>query len=296
MANACPIRMMSNYAHGRFHCGTLPAVFGWARPLDWMKIVVSPSFIIFYPSSDTSKPLVVCGTRKECRSRMHYNTFYTAAKTGIPIPRTRLQFRWDGATHIIMDRVCGKALVDLWWGLSEASKDKVVVQLAEYIRQLRSIPPPPGTSICSILGGPVYCWRLHQWEPLTGPFRDEQHMNLQLRNLQPVDVFADVVKEAHAKSHPLVFTHNDFMTRNIMAREDGTITGIIDWECAGWFPAHWEYCKTMNWGNWRSDNREWYPWVHRFILAYELEAEADRALLNSFMLRRFTPRRNITDE
>jgi len=240
---------MSNWNYG----GT---GLGWANFLLWMKHTTE-DVVAFLWRATLGRWFFVKRARNaevECATMR-----FIAANTSIPIPRTRLQFRWDGATHIIMDRVCGKALVDLWWGLSEASKDKVVVQLAEYIRQLRSIPPPPETSICSILGGPVYCWRLHQWEPLTGPFRDEQHMNLQLRNLQPVDVCADVVKEAHAKSHPLVFTHNDFMTRNIMAREDGTITGIIDWECAGWFPAHWEYCETVNWGKWNREDREWYP-------------------------------------
>ncbi|TFK52062.1 kinase-like protein [Heliocybe sulcata] len=212
---------------------------------------------------------------------------FVAANTSIPVPRVRFQFRWDDRTYIVMDRVRGRPLADIWRELPEAAKEIVVVRLAEYMKQLRSIPPPPGTSICSVLGGPVYCWRLNQWEPLTGPFRDEEHMNLQLRTLQPVDSCAEVVKTAHAKTHPLVFTHNDFVTRNIMAQEDGTITGIIDWECAGWFPAHWEYCKTMNWGNWHPQNREWYPWVHRFLPAYELEAEADRALLQQFFAPEF---------
>jgi len=39
---------------------------------------------------------------------------------------------------------------------------------------------------------------------------------------------------------PPVFTHGDLSSLNILVRGD-KITGIIDWETAGWYPSYWEY-------------------------------------------------------
>ncbi|KAL5329524.1 hypothetical protein ACEPPN_003038 [Leptodophora sp. 'Broadleaf-Isolate-01'] len=46
----------------------------------------------------------------------------------------------------------------------------------------------------------------------------------------------------HRTDHKIVFTHADLNMRNIIV-EDGRITGIVDWENAGFFPEYWEYTK-----------------------------------------------------
>ncbi|KAG4430487.1 hypothetical protein IFR05_014030 [Cadophora sp. M221] len=46
----------------------------------------------------------------------------------------------------------------------------------------------------------------------------------------------------HRTDHKIVFTHADLNMRNILV-EDGRITGIVDWENAGFFPEYWEYTK-----------------------------------------------------
>ena len=59
-----------------------------------------------------------------------------------------------------------------------------------------------------------------------------------------------------------VFAHGDIAPRNIMIDEKGNITGIIDWEYAGWYPDHWEYAQIMrpaSWGDWPIwMERKWY--------------------------------------
>src|SRR5271154_1548092 len=160
-------------------------------------------------------------------------TRFVAKHTQIPVPRVWLHFRWFDIHYIFMSRIRGVPLEDVMPQLSDASKEVIASQLAYYLSQLRAIPPPPRSTICSVLGGSVCCYRLHDCET-SGPFRDEQHMNLQLRHLRSIDSCPDIVKSSHAKTHPLVFTHNDLFPRNIMV-EGNEITGIIDWECAGWF-------------------------------------------------------------
>ena len=43
---------------------------------------------------------------------------------------------------------------------------------------------------------------------------------------------------------PYTFTHGDLTNANIMV-ENGFLTGIVDWETAGYFPVWWEYVCTL---------------------------------------------------
>jgi hypothetical protein len=66
------------------------------------------------------------------------------------------------------------------------------------------------------------------------------------------------------RNHLPVFTHCDFQRKNILLQSVGDTENdidiiILDWEFSGWYPAHWEYFKTMlASGGWRDD---WGLWV-----------------------------------
>jgi thiamine kinase-like enzyme len=49
----------------------------------------------------------------------------------------------------------------------------------------------------------------------------------------------------HAEDHRIVFTHGDLALHNIIVK-DGHVNAIIDWEFSGWYPEHWDYCKTLS--------------------------------------------------
>ncbi|PYH58944.1 uncharacterized protein BO96DRAFT_432040 [Aspergillus niger CBS 101883] len=46
----------------------------------------------------------------------------------------------------------------------------------------------------------------------------------------------------HDRPHVIYYTHGDLIPRNTSV-ENGRISGIADWENAGWFPECWEYTK-----------------------------------------------------
>lgn len=68
------------------------------------------------------------------------------------------------------------------------------------------------------------------------------------------------------------FTHADLAFRNIMVK-DGRITGIFDWELAGWFPYYWEYANA-----WFSfwDTPDWRPIINEFLDPYPDELEMEK--------------------
>ena len=41
---------------------------------------------------------------------------------------------------------------------------------------------------------------------------------------------------------PIHLTHGDLLPKNILVN-GSTITAIIDWETAGFYPEFWEYCR-----------------------------------------------------
>ncbi|KNG89852.1 hypothetical protein ANOM_001760 [Aspergillus nomiae NRRL 13137] len=53
---------------------------------------------------------------------------------------------------------------------------------------------------------------------------------------------------------PYTFTHGDLTNVNVMV-EDGSLTGIIDWEMSGYFPVWWEYVCTSVPDS--EEDREW---------------------------------------
>ncbi|KAH8084299.1 hypothetical protein BXZ70DRAFT_1002380 [Cristinia sonorae] len=89
--------------------------------------------------------------------------------------------------------------------------DHVACQLKGVLQQMRSIK---SSTLGSVSGGP-YRNRFMPW-----PYH-------------PTCAFA---------SDTIHFVHGDLLPQNILV-EGSTITAIIDWETAGFYPAFWEYCR-----------------------------------------------------
>jgi aminoglycoside phosphotransferase (APT) family kinase protein len=169
---------------------------------------------------------------------------FVARNTNIPIPFAWTSFRWRSIEYIVMSRVPGVTLEDMLKNSKDGTienQEAIIDKLRHFVAQLRSLKSPHGPLICSVLGGPIDDYRVCHFP--SGPYDDEQHMNLQLRCAHPVDRLPDFVISSHAISHPIVFTHGEIDPRNILVQ--GSRVTLMDWETAGWFPAHWEYCKAI---------------------------------------------------
>ena len=110
------------------------------------------------------------------------------------------------------------------------------------IQELRSLSPSPGTVIGNVDGGPLHDGRLGSMSH--GPFSNVGEFHDHLRGgIQSNPRLSPEVNQLivlHGGHWPLVFTHGDLSSLNILVRGD-TVVGIVDWESAGWYPAYWEY-------------------------------------------------------
>jgi hypothetical protein len=108
---------------------------------------------------------------------------------------------------------------------------------------MRSIPSKTG-QIASFSGGVVRDYR--QFDEYTGgPFTDEATFNTSFY----IDILAGTPRVMHMalseqlhSDHCIVFSHGDLSQHNIMVK-DGQITGLLDWEYAGWYPEYWDHVK-----------------------------------------------------
>jgi len=128
--------------------------------------------------------------------------------------------------------------------MSDEEVEVFVQDLRKWLMQIRSIPKAiaPEYKLSSAVGKGCHDYRISAGVAYDkargdffGPFRNEKDFNDVLR----CGALPEVV---HRDGHQIVFTHGDLNMRNIMVR-DGKLSGIVDWENAGWFPEHWDYNK-----------------------------------------------------
>ncbi|EGN94207.1 hypothetical protein SERLA73DRAFT_155939 [Serpula lacrymans var. lacrymans S7.3] len=163
-------------------------------------------------------------------------------------------------TYIVSQWVDGENLEEAWDELSGDEKDIVFGQLREMVfRRLT----PLGESY--YVGGAGH-------KPCTdhiifdqGPFTDISSFNTALLEIASPYFrwnWLSIVERSLARTNAycIVFTHGDLHISNILvhrtALDDGEqrwgIAALIGWECAGWYPEHWEYVKALSSVRWRS--------------------------------------------
>ncbi|KAI1144064.1 kinase-like domain-containing protein [Hypoxylon sp. FL0543] len=152
-------------------------------------------------------------------------------------------FSWP-KTYLLITRIPGLPLWRCQNVLSDRDIERIANQLKDYVAQLRDIPKlaKSDAAICNTLGEACRDSRIRGASPV-GPFADEAAFSQILR-------FSD---DPARRGHRIVFTHADLNPRNILVdqtvQSDGSIgwsvTGIVDWETAGYYPEYWDYTKAM---------------------------------------------------
>lgn len=183
--------------------------------------------------------------------RNEYNALKLLERhTTVPAPRAldiviqKTEDNADESGHLLTTRIPGTTLADCHDMLSDQDCETISTQLANCISQMRDIPMAAnsGAAICNTLGEACSDPRIKDWAVI-GPFPDEASFSQHLR-------FSD---EPSRRGHKIVFTHADLNPRNILVertashagQEGWQLSGIVDWETAGFYPEYWDYTKSM---------------------------------------------------
>jgi aminoglycoside phosphotransferase (APT) family kinase protein len=214
-----------------------------------------------------------------------------ARDAGLPVPRVICYGEHDDTPHapvsILMTRMPGSTLYkELWEWFDPEEKTRFLQELKMYLHAIRRWRQPgegdsKAARICSIAGTSIRSVRVPSHS--IGPCEDEAEFNGLLLDPARSDWareswpdYQDRLAKAeklHADRHEIVFTHGDISPYNILVLDDGSVSAVLDWEAAGWYPEYWEF--TTAWrlakaGSW------WYEIVKELADGkYVEEREAD---------------------
>ncbi|KAL4911752.1 kinase-like protein [Aspergillus aurantiobrunneus] len=203
---------------------------------------------------------------------------FISQNTSIPVPKIRCAFTHRGCSYVVMERIKGDMIGVGWVNRSEESKTKLLTQLKKMIQEMRELPPPEGLGIASVGGGSLFDCRLPGPSLRFGPFPNVQRFHRYLRDdmeFNPgLDSEIQNLIQQHDRAWPIVFTHGDLSSLNILVRGDDVV-GIIDWETAGWYPSYWEYTTACQVN---PQNSFWINEIDKFLtpMPDELEMEQTR--------------------
>lgn len=197
-----------------------------------------------------------------------------AAQLNLPVPHVyeAQHGSLDGEPYIRMDFIPGEKLDLVWPNMTIEEKDGICRQLREILTKMRSIPWESGL-IGSCSGGVARDCRQYS-DYSDGPYKDEATFNLSfyfdLVKTIPGPI-RDALYQQLRNDHRIVFSHGDLAQHNILVK-DGRITGLLDWEYAGWYPEYWDYIKFFErpckHGDWKDRAKEIFPQIYDNELAH----------------------------
>lgn len=190
---------------------------------------------------------------------------FVSQNTLIPVPKVICAFTHRGCTYIIMKRIHGEMAGSGWLKRSMESRTRILSQLKKMIQEMRNLSHPPGQGIANVDGGSLFDCRLTGPSLRFGPFNNVDDFHRHLRGGMELDPdLHPEIKQLiglHSGHWPLLFTHGDLSSLNILVRGDDVV-GIIDWETAGWYPAYWEYTTACHVN---PQNSFWRDEIERFL-------------------------------
>ena len=204
---------------------------------------------------------------------------YITKNTSVPVPRLYMSFEdaKTGKRYMLMSRLKGKLLMDAWSTMSEETRCNVLAELRGYMQQIRALKPP----LLGHIGAVDYTHLEDErtWDGRFGPFNSPEEFHLASRvgaidkSYFPEmgDDLQKVIDQQSSREYPICLTHGDLAFYNIMVK-NGKITGIFDWEMAGWCPDYWEYVCTY-YSMWKFEYHR--PYIAQFLDPYPEELQTE---------------------
>jgi hypothetical protein len=221
----------------------------------WRRSLV---FICSRPMTSTTRvrrfwvaPWVVKITSRVHSTEADALRYLSSTRLNLPIPRFIASFVDDGATYTIMTRLPGIIV-------SEAGRDgllcpvlqqTIMSEVSSMLEQLATLRPPPhlvGKIMASASGHDLPDGTFF-FEERCGPFSSHAELWTHMGEFgqDEYETEVDAATRSIMDADPIRFVHADLRMYNVLIHE-GHVSGIIDWEDAGWFPSSWQV-HTMRW-------------------------------------------------
>jgi hypothetical protein len=158
-----------------------------------------------------------------------------------------------------MTVIPGIPLEQKWDTLDNEAKESICLQLWDLISKVRNIARPQeieGLYQCAADGSLSRDPMLEDLQKPGRPISSDSELRARIyeRYIQCGGTrYENQLLDMLPPSERSVFTHADIAPRNVMVDEQNSVTGILDWESAGWYPEYWEYAQIMRpafWGDW----------------------------------------------
>ncbi|PYH88614.1 phosphotransferase enzyme family protein [Aspergillus ellipticus CBS 707.79] len=207
------------------------------------------------------------GGRRVVEVGTHY------VNTNVRVPRVYALYSNSdtGKNYIVMERIAGQTLLDVWSNLSISEKESIVTRLRGYLDELRKLSSPGyfGSLGRRTLLDDIF-WTVKPEPAINSPFTTKEAlieaMVLKYTQDGRPPYRAEFYRQCLPgvlRDHVPTLTHGDFQRRNIIvcSKESGSTDGpdrpeleiaILDWAKSGWYPNYWEYCLavcSLRWGN-----------------------------------------------
>ncbi|KAF7957508.1 hypothetical protein EAE96_003085 [Botrytis aclada] len=157
------------------------------------------------------------------------------SQTSIPVPIPIDFLVSPTESLLVTSRIEGESAGLAIDECSDKEMHQMSQDLRSYIAELHAIEMNKDSkyAITNAIGGPCLDYRIDS--EVVGPFPSEKEFSESLQ----LGILPGLM---HRTDHKIRFTHSDLNMRNILVK-DGKISGIVDWENAGWYPEYWEYTK-----------------------------------------------------
>lgn len=198
---------------------------------------------------------------------------YLARKApDIPAPRPHGLIAFGPFRVIFMSFIPDMTLTQAWPSLSHREKLSIQHQLEGIFCRLRAIRQDDSNVLGGVCGEGVKELRVDECALFTGITTITQFNELQFSAVHHgsatyVEFLRSFLKHDNTSTltHESVFTHGDVRTDNIMVKKDPdtddyVVTGIIDWEDSGFYPA-WHECTVLTRTLSLVDNDDWYLYL-----------------------------------
>ena len=202
--------------------------------------------------------------------------FLAARAPSVPAPRAHGLIAFGPFRVIFMSHVPGMTLTQEWPNMSHEGKLSIQQQLEVIFLQLRSLPQDDVNVLGGVCGEGAKELRVDECAlfkdiTTTTEFSDLQFSASHHGSNTYVKLLRSLLEHDNADLKlGSVFTHGDLRTDNIMVQQDPSInghfivTGIIDWEDSGFYPAYYE-CTTLTRTLSLVEEDDWYLYLPRSV-------------------------------